>query len=153
MLFRSFLVCRIIKNGSIKLVGGSSLSASTSHGYLAASSISRSETASFDSSTSQAGVDYGFGPSGGMLSVDRSGRQSYRRPFGCAVLEISQFNKLSGDATTATQEYQMPIFIPANEAAFSTLHEDIIGSRIKEIDKSPRADHLAVNVRDRKSVV
>lgn len=142
-----FLVCRIVKNGSIKLVGGSSLSASTSHGYLSAPSISRSETASFDSSTSQTGVDYGFGTSSGMLTTDRSGRQSYRRPFGCAVLEISQFNKLSADATTVSQEYQMPVFIPANEAAFSTLHEDIISSRIKEIEKSPRADHLAVNVR------
>lgn len=85
-----------------------------------------------------------------MLVTEANGRQSYRRPFGYAMLEISQFNKASlEDATSAaaSQEYQMPIFVPVHEANFSTLHEDIIASRIREIEKSPRADHVTVNVR------
>lgn len=150
-----FLVCRIVKNGAIKLsvpsATGTGLPSSTSKGHLAAPSHARSETASFDSCISTTGVDFGLGTSSGMLTTDRSGRQSYRRPFGCAVLEISQFNKVAADpseqAATAPREHQMPIFVPASESSFATIHEDIIASRIREIEKSPRAEHVAVNVR------
>jgi dedicator of cytokinesis protein 3 len=41
----------------------------------------------------------------------------------------------------------MPIFTPLNEATFSTLHEDIIASRIREFEKSPNAEHIAVGLR------
>lgn len=149
-----FLVCRIIKNGNIKLTaptGTPSTSPNASRGtFLLPPTAGQSETASFDSSAaSNTGVDFGLGTRGGMLTVDNSGRQSYRRPFGCAVLEISQFNKSTsreGDSSSP-EEHHMPIFTPMNESNFSTLHEDIIASRIKEIEKSPRADHVAVHVR------
>ncbi|KAM0753228.1 hypothetical protein T439DRAFT_342381 [Meredithblackwellia eburnea MCA 4105] len=156
-----FLVCRIVKNGSLKLsgpsTGGGTVPPSTSSNSLLGSHLnavpnSKSDTVSLDSSISHTGVDFGLGTSSGMLTTDNLGRQSYRRPFGCAVLEISQFNKISasepGDgASIPSQEHQMPIFVPANEATFATIHEDIISSRIREIEKSPRAEHVAVNVR------
>lgn len=148
-----FLVCRIIKNGNIKITavnGVGSTSPNVSRGtFLSPPTAAQSETGSFESSASNTGVDFGLGTRGGMLTVDDSGRQSYRRPFGCAVLEISQFNtSASGEGdSNSSEEHHMPIFTPMNEANFSTLHEDIIASRIKEIEKSPRADHLAVNVR------
>ncbi|KAI5478526.1 hypothetical protein MNV49_005055 [Pseudohyphozyma bogoriensis] len=143
-----FLVCRIVKNGHMKVVQAGSGSVPHSASSVTLSPGSRSETMSFDSGVSQTGVDYGLGTSGGMLTTDKAGRQSYRRPFGCAVLEVSQFNKIGTDDEDAPMpERQMPIFVPVNEASFASIHEDIIASRIKEIEKSPRADHVAVNVR------
>lgn len=41
----------------------------------------------------------------------------------------------------------MPIFVPLNEANFSTLHEDILASRIKEFEKSVKAEHVSVGLR------
>jgi dedicator of cytokinesis protein 3 len=156
-----YLVCRIVKNGAVK--GGMTSSSSTTSppmgsrgGFLAAQST-RSDTASFDSSmmrSSSGGAD--ANGSAGMLWTDAQGRESLRRPFGCAVLELSQFNKrsheeddgrLPQDALDGLEEHQMSIFVPVAESAFSTLHEDIIHSRVKELEKSPRAEHLAVSVR------
>lgn len=155
-----FLVCRIVKNGAMKLVSpasnglahpSSSPSVGASRNTFLSPPVGQSETGSFDSSAASAtGVDLSLGTKGGMLTINHTGRQSYRRPFGCAVLEISQFNRVMGEREEAggsAEEHQMPIFVPINEANFSTLHEDIIGSRIKELEKSPRADHVAVAVR------
>ncbi|KAK4698793.1 hypothetical protein P7C70_g7476, partial [Phenoliferia sp. Uapishka_3] len=148
-----FLVCRIVKNGTIR----QSTSSFSPHQNQSTTSLQvspsrlRPDSASFDSSISHTGVDFGLGTSSGMLTTSRDGRQSYRRPFGCAVLELGQFNKTSMDpsevASLPAQESQMSIFIPANESSFATIHEDIIASRIREIEKSPRADHVAVDVR------
>jgi dedicator of cytokinesis protein 3 len=41
----------------------------------------------------------------------------------------------------------MPIFTPINEASFSTLHEDILASRIKEFEKSVKAEHVSIGLR------
>ncbi|GAA5903536.1 hypothetical protein JCM5296_006854 [Sporobolomyces johnsonii] len=150
-----YLVCRLVKNGAIKSPNGSSAPAPTStppmgsrSTFSSSTPTARSETASMDSASvaSHTGTDHEGSSREGMLWTDGTGRLSYRRPFGCAVLEISQFNKPAGSAETL-EEHQMPIFVPVNESAISTLHEDIIGSRIKEIEKSPRADHLSVAVR------
>ncbi|GAA5960183.1 hypothetical protein JCM21900_000431 [Sporobolomyces salmonicolor] len=150
-----YLVCRFVKNGAIKSSSGSSVPAPTSTPPMASRSTfssstptGRSETASMDSASvaSHTGTDHEGSSREGMLWTDGAGRPSYRRPFGCAVLEISQFNKPAGSAESL-EEHQMPIFVPVNESAISTLHEDIIGSRIKEIEKSPRADYLSVAVR------
>lgn len=132
-----FLVCRIVINGALK--GRSGGLPSSSSGHLATLPNGR-----YEAGSSSNGSEDKSTRSEGMLSLDTAGRQSHRRPFGCAVLEISQFNS---SELSASQEHHMPIFVAANEAAFSTLHEDIISSRIKDIAKSPRAEHLAVNVR------
>ncbi|GAA5832812.1 hypothetical protein JCM11251_005773 [Rhodosporidiobolus azoricus] len=155
-----FLVCRIVKNGSIKLSGSISHSTSATpplaasrSGFLAAPPSARSDADSFDSSLSrpQTSDNSHDGPAG-MLWTDSSGRESFRRPFGCAVLEVSQFNKHAAEGSLSNapldqlEEHQMPIFVPVNESAISTLHEDIINSRISAIEKSPRAEQLAVSV-------
>ncbi|GAA5856905.1 hypothetical protein JCM8547_008456 [Rhodosporidiobolus lusitaniae] len=157
-----YLVCRTIKNGAIKSSGSISYSTSMSspngsRAFLGAGASVRSDTASFDSSLSPSlSTNTEKAGSAGMLFTDGMGRESYRRPFGCAVLELSQFNKRptadddSGyhhDSLDGLEEHQMPIFVPVSESAFSTLHEDIINSRIKEFEKSPRAEHLAVSVK------
>lgn len=184
-----FLVCRIVKNGSIKMLGENSTTATSgltrsntlpSHSTPATTlSSSVSSTASHNSQllspvtitssklgtnsfeiVSETGVDINIGSAAsGMLSVDQNGRSTWRRPFGVAVLELGQFTNSATrngipDSPTSptpsssnTQEYQMPIFISPNEASFSTLHEDIINSRTKELEKSPLAQHIAVNVR------
>jgi hypothetical protein len=137
-----FLVCRIIKNSSVKLATAGTTNGDT-NGGLAPPPVK--DTASIVSNVSNTGVDFGLGTASGMLTIDRDGKQSFRRPFGCAVLEISQFNR--SDSGLDSQEYQMPIFVPVNEASFASIHEDIISSRIKDIEKSPRADYVGVNVR------
>lgn len=78
-----------------------------------------------------------------------TGDHSFRRPFGCAVLELGQHHQFQIDVASSStmREHVMPIFVPVNEAAFSTLHQDIIASRTREFEKSPRADMLAINVK------
>lgn len=85
-----------------------------------------------------------IGNSQEMLNMDGNGRLSCRQPFGCAVLEISQFNRKQ--ETPSSVEHRMPIFVPVNESSFSTLHEDIIASRIQQFEKNARADQLLVSV-------
>lgn len=148
-----YLVCRIVKNGAVKAGVASSSSSTTPP--MGSRGAFRSDSASFDSSMLRS-PSVGAEKNAGMLWTDAQGRESLRRPFGCAVLELSQFNKRTDDqddgrhpqdALDNLEEHQMSIFVPVAESAFSTLHEDIIHSRVKELEKSPRAEHLAVSVR------
>jgi hypothetical protein len=65
---------------------------------------------------------------------------AYRRPFGCAVLELSQLTHMAQEHMdiSATREHSMPIYAPTNETIFSVLHQDIIMGNNKEYEKSPR---------------
>lgn len=81
-----------------------------------------------------------------MLMYPNDSRRSIRRPFGCAVVEISQLCKV-GQSAGSYSELTMPIFVPATEANFSTLHEDILASRIKDFDKSNKAEHISIGLR------
>lgn len=81
-----------------------------------------------------------------MLAHPHDSRRSFRRPFGCAVVDISQVCKI-GQTSAQYSELTMPIFTPLNEASFSTLHEDILASRIKEFDKSPKAQNVSIGLR------
>ncbi|GJN92547.1 hypothetical protein Rhopal_005577-T1 [Rhodotorula paludigena] len=143
-----YLVCRIVRNGPYKGSAGSGGSP-----QLSQKAGFRAESPSLQSVTSRA-MTSDSEPSG-MLITDASGRQSCRRPFGCAVLELSRLNRRGSvsdssafsDSLDTLPEQQMPIFVPVNEAAISTLHESIIMSRLKDIDKNPRAEHISVGVR------
>ncbi|KPV73694.1 uncharacterized protein RHOBADRAFT_54888 [Rhodotorula graminis WP1] len=150
-----FLVCRIVKNGALKgSSGGGPSPASPSPQADSSSSFfqpsaSRSDAASIDTSSSRPARG-GKGPRS-MLVTDSSGRQSCRRPFGCAVLEISHLDPrlvddVSSDSPSILADKQMPVFVPTVETSFSTLHEDIIASRVKEFEKHARAEHLSVGV-------
>jgi dedicator of cytokinesis protein 3 len=151
-----YLVCRIVRNGAMKLAGASSTS-----GYPSGSMRRGSETLL---STLSEGESNTFLPGGGpngnsagtgqQYRVDfeaalNSHHQTYRRPFGCAVLELTQLAKWSIDRTEAglTKEHSLPIFVPTREAAFSTLHQAIIGSDTAEFEKSPRAEMIAVTIK------
>jgi hypothetical protein len=74
----------------------------------------------------------------GNFSTDAPAQ--FRRPFGCAVLELAQLSKMAADESdiSSTREHTMPIFVPTNEALFSMLHQDIIANNSKEYEKSPR---------------
>lgn len=83
-------------------------------------------------------VTSGYAPARSM-TVDTSltaaasiidGRPSFRRPFGCAVLAIPPFRKLTKEADSESGlEFSMPIYVPREENGFATLHEDIIAGR------------------------
>lgn len=136
------IVCRIVRNGSMRIGGGDQKSSLTPGGPGPQFNDNSSER-SVDWDRSNPGGAPGFRPS--RMTSDRT----FRRPFGCAVLELGSAHRFQTDLanSSALREHVMPIFVPVNEAAFSTLHQDIIASRIKEFEKSSRAEMLAVNVK------
>ncbi|KAG0151305.1 hypothetical protein CROQUDRAFT_36914 [Cronartium quercuum f. sp. fusiforme G11] len=171
-----FLVCRLVKNGGMKStpvtqppLSSASLSDNNSVTQNALSpgpyeGDSSSARGSFDEvatpgpeaagvATQQFAHPDSNGEYSGMTFMQpKLGGQSIRRPFGCAVVEISAFapqhsngnhgglgsnigySKPSGSGVLESPitTYNMNIFSPVNEASFPTLHEDIIASRVKE---------------------
>lgn len=114
-----YLVCRIVRTGALKL-------SATVGSYGRANSIDHSNE-EFSSLFNGKGDISGF-----------------RRPFGAAVVELQQLGKMvSGLETSSAREHAMPIFVPVNEASYSTLHQDLISSNTKEFEKSPRLVSLA----------
>ncbi|EFP83337.2 hypothetical protein PGT21_031228 [Puccinia graminis f. sp. tritici] len=168
-----FLVCRLVKNGAMKTAAGHSNHTATIQTMQETShtlSVSpsgyepdfNSLRNSFDVTSSDAPTLRQIGQpreAHGMTFTSlKSGSQSVRRPYGCAVVELAQFSSQSSQMlfgntpnsagmsrltsqTTATpsnvfepptSRYTMNIFSPVSEASFPTLHEDIIASRTKE---------------------
>ncbi|KAK0485658.1 hypothetical protein IW261DRAFT_1451404 [Armillaria novae-zelandiae] len=135
----TYLVCRIVRNGSLKIGNGSN-SATPLEGRRGSEASIRVDT----------GVSTGWIDNNGTqprASTDSSGQ--FRRPFGCAILELTQLSRIAieGGSVTAMKESSMPIFIPTNEVAFSMIHQDIIDHNVKEFEKSPRAEMLAVSIK------
>ncbi|KAI0700925.1 cytoplasmic protein [Cytidiella melzeri] len=126
-----YLVCYIVRNGAMKM--GSSM------GSILESNKRNSE--SFSTHWSEANDVHGRAPS--------DLPPQFRRPFGCAVLELAQLRRMAieGLEISPTREHTMPIFVPVNEATFSMLHTDILYGHHKEYEKSPRAEMLAVSVK------
>ncbi|KAK0524071.1 Deoxycytidine kinase 1 [Tilletia horrida] len=138
------IICRIVRNGAMRITNVDQRSANlASLGYQGNDAASEHSVDGPEVSMSATSGSAGFRAS--RMAGDRH----FRRPFGCAVLELGQHHQFSTDMATSSpmREHVMPIFVPVNEAAFSTLHQDIIASRIKEFEKSPRAEMLAVNVK------
>ncbi|KAG2364374.1 hypothetical protein BDR07DRAFT_1401549 [Suillus spraguei] len=127
-----FLVCRIVRNGALKM-NNTMGSGAPGEGGRRPSEASLSDVPVTPSRTTQ------------MSELP----MNFRRPFGCAVLELSQLTKMMIDGTDVSpmKEHSMPIFVPTNEALFSMLHQDIIANNVKEFEKSPRAEMLAVSVK------
>ncbi|KAG2121394.1 hypothetical protein BD769DRAFT_1479223 [Suillus cothurnatus] len=127
-----FLVCRIVRNGALKM-NNTMGSGAPGEGGRRPSEASLS--------------DVPLTPSRTNLISELP--MNFRRPFGCAVLELSQLTKMMVDGTDVSpmKEHCMPIFVPTNEALFSMLHQDIIANNVKEFEKSPRAEMLAVSVK------
>ncbi|KAF8135611.1 hypothetical protein EV363DRAFT_1396094 [Boletus edulis] len=135
-----FLVCRVVRNGAMKMassIGSGVPGADGNRRKLSESSISAVESPGVvRTSTSP--------HSSGFVEIP-----NYRRPFGCAVLELSELSKMVAEGldVSPTREYTMPIYVPANEALFSMLHQDIIAGNSREFEKSSRAEMLAVSVK------
>ncbi|KAI8969583.1 cytoplasmic protein [Trametes punicea] len=129
-----YLVCRIVRNGPLKM--GSNMGP-----------ISESSRTTIIGSN-----NYGAG----ALSNDSYPRnstsdapQQFRRPFGCAVLELTQLSAMAAEQAevSSTKEHTMPIYVPTNETTFSMLHQDILNHNVREYEKSPRAEMLAVSIK------
>lgn len=130
------IVCRIVRNGGMRV------------GDIKATPLGAAgQDQLYDRTDSFADPSIANTPS--YRSKRMTGDHSFRRPFGCAVLELGQHHHFQTDVASCStmREHVMPIFVPVNEAAFSTLHQDIIASRTREFEKSSRADMLAVNVK------
>ncbi len=112
-----YLVCSMVRNGAMKM--GSSM------GSIQEANKRSSETPSIAWNESS--------DSNGLPS-------QFRRPFGCAVLELTQLKKMASEGieVSSTREHTMPIYVPTNEATFSTLHQDILNGNFKEYEKSTR---------------
>lgn len=116
------LVCSIVRNGAMKL--GSSM------GSIAEGNRRSSEISNYrDTSNWNENGDAGGRP-----------EMQFRRPFGCAVLELTQLKKMAteGVEISSTKEHTMPIYVPTNEGTFSMLHQDIINNNTREYTKTPR---------------
>ncbi|EED77402.1 predicted protein, partial [Postia placenta Mad-698-R] len=123
-----YLVCKIVRNGSMKM--GSSMGSISEGGRrVSEASIGRAN-----------GSGESLPANNHRNSMSADLPIHFRRPFGCAVLELSQLNAMAADPTevSSTKEHTMPIYIPKNEATFSMLHQDILNNNVKEFEKSPR---------------
>jgi len=118
-----FLVCRIVRNGALKMNNTMGSGAPGEGGR-------RPSEASLP--------DFPLTPSRSTPASDIP--MNFRRPFGCAVLELTQLTKMMAEGVDVSpmKEHTMPIFVPTNEALFSMLHQDIIANNVKEFEKSPR---------------
>lgn len=170
-----FLVCRLVKNGAMKTATGQFNHTTSTHSIQETSHTANAGASgyeadfnslrnSFDMTISETptlkrqGLPTEY--NGMTFTSPKSGSQSVRRPYGCAVVELAQFSsqnnqmllgntpnssgmsRLFTQTGTATapsnvfeppiSRYTMNIFSPVSEASFPTLHEDIIASRTKE---------------------
>ena len=131
-----YLVCRIVRNGAMKM--SASPGSDLGNGR-------RGSDASFRDGPDHASASWDPSMSSLVLTMN-GGRtpnnetNTYRRPFGCAVLELSQLTHVAQENLdiSATREHSMPIYAPTNETIFSVLHQDIIMGNSKEYEKSPR---------------
>lgn len=119
-----YLVCRIVRNGALKLgnhIGSGTPSETPVRPDASTSTFAERELEAKNSS-----------------STDIPPQS--RRPFGCAVLELTQLNKMIAEQADVTplREHSMPIFVPTNEISFSMIHQNIINNNVKEFEKSLR---------------
>ncbi|KAI0633627.1 cytoplasmic protein [Trametes polyzona] len=127
-----YLVCKIVRNGSLKM--GSNMGP-----------ISESSKASIIGSSSYSSAAFSNDP----YSRHVTSEQQFRRPFGCAVLELTQLSAMAAEQAevSSTREHTMPIYVPTNETTFAMLHQDLLNHNVREYEKSPRAEMLAVSIK------
>ncbi|KAF5351982.1 hypothetical protein D9756_007382 [Leucocoprinus leucothites] len=137
-----YLVCRIVRNGSFKMGSGSGTGGISESGKRGSEGAYRTVEAAWD-------PKFSHGTNGTRSLPNGDSSTLVRRPFGCAVLELTQLSKMAADQNDSTglKEHIMPIYVPTNEASFSMIHQSIINGISREYDKSPRADSLAVSVK------
>lgn len=140
------LVCRIVRNGNLRL-GNSSTPSVTESGKRSSGASGQTGQSDLTSDFS-AGLTTSSNPfSGRSESTNAIDVSHTRRPFGCAVLELTQLKATELTDVSPIKEYTMPIYVPTNEISFSMIHQNIINNITREYEKSPRAEHLAVSVK------
>ncbi|KAL1743069.1 hypothetical protein HDZ31DRAFT_41774 [Schizophyllum fasciatum] len=147
-----YLVCRIVRNGPMKLTTPST---NGSHKRCDAQD-ERGASALGMSGNNASAVGWADSPTTGQGPLEAS--QQFRRPFGCAVLDLTQLTSMMAIVDTSPlREFSMPVFVPTNESMFSILHQCILENATKEIERSPRAESVNVSVKifkgDRTTVV
>ncbi|KAG5646304.1 hypothetical protein DXG03_003901 [Asterophora parasitica] len=141
-----YLVCRIIRNGALKL--GNHMGSSPLDGARRGSEAgARPDNHSIVTGSSTTLTWQDIEAEGKGMSGESSSQS--RRPFGCAVLELTQLSKMAAEHgdVSPLREHTMPIYMPTNEVSFSMVHQNIINNNSKEYEKSTRADSLAVSVK------
>lgn len=135
-----YLVCRIVRNGALKI--GSSMSSGvpsdgTRRGSEASSRAEHGNMGGYNDAHNGLSTPSLTGARGNSTNDPPP---QFRRPFGCAVLELTQLAKMATEGSDAspTREHTMPIYIPTNEVSFSMIHQNIINNNGKEFDKSAR---------------
>jgi hypothetical protein len=136
-----YLVCRIVRNGALKISNNMSSSGLAEGRRASDASFRDVHDGSLDPSMSSVALN-----TPNTALTNRNGihdsSPNFRRPFGCAVLEVSQLGQMVQEQNdiSATREHTMPIFVPTDETSFSMLHQDIIHNNTKLFEKSPRFD-------------
>lgn len=154
-----YIVCRIVRNGAMRMKADTlspinelgrrtSNTRGSRNNLLSDFGTMRRTSSVYDSNATDDSfsITSAFGANA-VQSVDTSntastciveGRPSFRRPFGCAVMELPQLQKLlkESEARDAGVEFSMPIYVPKEEATFARMHEDIILGRTKNYIKS-----------------
>lgn len=131
-----YLVCRIVRNGALKI--GHNIGSGIPGEGRRESEVS--VKGDITPTASGYGSDYSTSPVSPRAGGLGDNSSPFRRPFGCAVLELAQLSKMAMDESdvSSTREHAMSIYIPTNESLFSMLHQDIIANNSKEYEKSPR---------------
>nr|XP_019010242.1 uncharacterized protein I206_04710 [Kwoniella pini CBS 10737]OCF49023.1 hypothetical protein I206_04710 [Kwoniella pini CBS 10737] len=162
-----YLVCRIVRNGAMKMRQESGTLRPTAGKRTSLYGISEGSPAQNNASTldhtltdDSFSVTSGYGgqraptidtfQGSNGYSNSMEGRSLFRRPMGCAVLEIPALSRLLAEGTdkiSSGVEFQVPIYLPKDEATFATLHENIIHKRVKEYVTSPRAEAIALSLK------
>lgn len=140
-----FLICRIIRNGALKMRTEAGQRSNRTNGQASRTipdnGTVRSNVPVVDSPTAESfsfASDFGRQTTNASVMTTASlvgGRPTFRRPIGCAVMELPQLSKLTNDGSG---EHTMQIFAPRNEGTFATLHEDIIHGRTKDVATASR---------------
>ncbi|TXT11135.1 hypothetical protein VHUM_01886 [Vanrija humicola] len=162
----TYLVCRIVRNGSMKMAAESSTAGSPEGGRWSTSgkrtstmfnnepggkwrsSMSISDNRPEESSASLTGYEPQRTQTIDTIvsqSTTTSSRGSLRRPLGCAVFELPQMSRLTGEGSN--DDHAMPIYVARDEGTFATLHADIILHNERAYDRSPRAEAMAFGLR------
>jgi dedicator of cytokinesis protein 3 len=151
------LVCRLIRNGAMKMRSetqsgtldiGRNDSVRRPNGHIYSdmgtytSSQSIAETATDDSFSATSGFA-GHRTRTVETSVTATesivdGRPTFRRPLGCAAINLPLLSKLTTESNAGV-EVSMPIYAPREEAAFATLHDDVIGKKSSQLYVSSRS--------------
>lgn len=134
------LVCRIVRCGAMKMSAvGSQASAGSSIRSSSASTMNEPPSDTSSVLHGRSGQQFLQPPSSDSpQGKTKSSTAPFRRPFGCAVLDVSQFVKGAENAAGRPREVTMQIFVPVDEGNFATLHEDIIHSRTSQFERSHR---------------